>query len=90
MNDDLFSYETRRHRLTVFAPPVSNEPFNELRALGIIRSADWPKWHYNMHNSFTKIIIWCNENFGYEFVWFDYVIYFKHERDYALFLLRWS
>lgn len=38
----------------------------------------------------TEISLWCEENFGNDWIWNWSTIYFKHEKDKILFLLRWS
>ncbi len=40
--------------------------------------------------TFPEIMLWCEENFGNDWIWNSEIIYFKHEKDYVLFSLRWS
>ena len=49
------------------------------------------RWQYNGAAPFDVIIAWCHKHF--EHVTWSYLnetIYFKNEKEYAFFLLRWS
>lgn len=45
---------------------------------------------YNGTATFQDIMLWCEENFGNDWIWNFETIYFKHEKDKLLFLLRWA
>lgn len=60
-------------------------------------------WQYNRTEPWAKILTWCRQRFGAAYLPADlddhkkrwtYIshsgIYFHHEDDYTLFLLRWS
>lgn len=51
---------------------------------------NFPSWQYNGAEKFNNIIIWCEENFGNDFVWYFETIYFKYDRDRTAFMLRWQ
>ena len=42
------------------------------------------------HMIHPNILAWCEENFENDWVWNWSRIYFKNEKDYTLFILRWS
>ena len=42
-------------------------------------------WHMD-----HVIIVWCERNFGNNWLWDLSTVYFKYERDKVAFLLRWS
>lgn len=48
-------------------------------------------WQYNGVAPFTDIVNWCQNTFGTENVLAKWeTIYFYNERDYLVFLMRWS
>jgi hypothetical protein len=50
------------------------------------------RWQYNGVAPFNEIVSWCFQHFGSKVTWsyLNETIYFKDEREYTLFLLRWS
>jgi hypothetical protein len=50
------------------------------------------RWQYNGAAQFNDIVAWCFQHFGSKVTWsyLNETIYFKDEREYTLFLLRWS
>jgi hypothetical protein len=50
------------------------------------------RWQYNGAAPFNEIVSWCFQHFGSKVTWsyLNETIYFKDEREYTLFLLRWS
>lgn len=79
-------HENLKRKLKSFAPDAAmpHEAIALIKRSGLFRS-----WQYNGAAEFGKIIDWCEEHFGDEFIWNWETIYFKHERDYAVFTLRW-
>lgn len=49
----------------------------------------FPSYQYNGAATFQEIMMWCEEHFGNDWIWNYETIYFKHEKDYVLFSLRW-
>lgn len=56
----------------------------------IKNSGRFPSWQWTGIYEFGVILEWCEEQFNDDFIWNFETIYFKHERDYSAFLLRWS
>jgi len=51
---------------------------------------EW-NWQYDGRHHWFDIIKWCNHHIGNSWLTNNYeTIYFRSERDYLLFLLRWS
>ena len=50
----------------------------------------FPSWQYNGAAPFEEVLLWCEDHFGYDWIWNFETIYFKHERDRTAFLLRWA
>lgn len=49
------------------------------------------QWQYNGVAPWFDVIDWCNDTFSILKVFHsNEMIYFTHEEDYALFLLRWA
>lgn len=50
------------------------------------------RWQYNGAAPFNDIVAWCGKHLGSNATWsyLNETIYFKDEREYTLFLLRWS
>lgn len=55
-----------------------------------IHEAGFPSWQYNGVAPLNDILLWCEEKFGDDYVWSFETIYFKHESDRTMFVLRWS
>ena len=51
---------------------------------------EFPSWQYNGVAPFEELLVWCEQHFGDDWIWNFEIIYFKHQRDLAFFLLRWS
>jgi hypothetical protein len=47
-------------------------------------------WQYNGAAPFDEIMLWCEEHFGRDWIWRFETIFFKHERDRTVFLLKWA
>lgn len=48
-------------------------------------------WQYNGSALFDEIVQWCRDTFGYvDWYWRNETVYFENEKDYTMFLLRWS
>lgn len=39
---------------------------------------------------FDQVATWCEDNFGNNWAWAHNVVYFKYERDYLFFILKWA
>ena len=51
----------------------------------------FPSYQYRYGAAtFPEIMLWCEEHFGNDWIWNFETIYFKHEKDYLLTVLRWS
>ncbi len=50
------------------------------------------RWQYNGAAPFNDIVAWCFQHFGSKVTWsyLNETIYFRDEREYTLFLLRWA
>jgi hypothetical protein len=53
------------------------------------------QWQYNGVDKWWRIIQWCEDTFGPDgndktWRWSHDTIYFKTEKEYTVFLLRWS
>jgi hypothetical protein len=50
------------------------------------------RWQYNGVAPFNDIVAWCGKHFGGNATWsyLNETIYFRDEREYTLFLLRWT
>lgn len=46
--------------------------------------------HYRGTTPFNEVVSWCEDQFGNDWAWAHDIIYFKHERDLMLFLMRWG
>lgn len=55
-----------------------------------ITNGQFPSWQYNGAAPFDDVLDWCEEAFGDNFVWNYETIYFKHEQDKTVFLLKWT
>lgn len=53
---------------------------------------NFPSWYYDDSNAtpFEEVMLWCEEAFGNDWIWNWHTIYFKHEQDKTLFMLRWA
>lgn len=76
--DKLMNFIQDKHRYTNF-----------WEATTFIRKT-FPSYQYRYGAAtFQEIMLWCEENFGNDWFWHFEIIYFKHEKDYVLFSLRW-
>lgn len=51
---------------------------------------NFPSCQYNGAAPFGEVVVWCEQQFGDDWIWNFETIYFKHERDRTAFLLRWQ
>lgn len=82
-------YSTVRERMKEFLETTDYFYTNDTDASRII-SRDFPKWQYTGVAPFEEVMMWCEEHFGRDWLWSFETIYFKNERDKAMFLLKWS
>ena len=82
-------YLTIRARLREFLATTDYFYTNDSEAVRII-TRDFPSWQYTGAAEFEEIMVWCEEHFKRDWLWRFETIYFKHERDKALFLLKWA
>lgn len=82
-------YSTVRERMKEFLSTTHYFYTNDIDASRII-SRDFPSWQYNGESTFEEIMMWCEEHFGRDWLWSFETIYFKNERDKAVFLLKWA
>lgn len=75
--DKLLNFAHGRQRFT-----------SQWEAIMLIK-ATFPKVSYTGSEPFNDICAWCEQQFGNDWLWNWTTIYFKHERDRTLFLLRW-
>ena len=82
-------YSTIRERLREFVAATPCLYTNDADAVNIV-CHHFPFWQYNGAAPFEEVMLWCEEHFGRDWIWRFETIFFKHERDKAMFLLRWS
>ena len=82
-------YSTIRERLREFVAETPCLYTNDSDAVKIVREC-FPSWQYNGAAPFNEIMLWCEEHFGRDWIWSFETIFFKHERDMVMFLLRWA
>lgn len=47
-------------------------------------------WQYNGVAAFDDVVGWCEDQFGNNWAWSFETLYFKYERDYMLFIMKWA
>ena len=82
-------YGTIRQRLREFVAETPCMYTNDADAVKIV-CHHFPFCQYNGAAPFEEVMLWCEEHFGRDWIWRFEAIFFKHERDRALFLLRWA
>jgi hypothetical protein len=50
----------------------------------------FPSWQYNGVAPFPEVAVWCEQHFGNNWIWNFETVYFKHERDRTMFMLKWA
>ena len=51
---------------------------------------NYPSWQYNGCAKWDDVLMWCEQTFGDNWVWNWETIYFKHDKDRTIFLMRWA
>ena len=64
----------------------NNDPFTRTSYI----KKNFPSWQYNGSGKWNDILIWCEQTFGDNWVWNWETIYFKHDKDRTIFLMRWA
>jgi hypothetical protein len=82
-------YSTLRARLREFVAETPCLYTNDADAVNIVCHS-FSCWQYNGAAPFEEVMLWCEEHFGRDWIWRFETIFFKHERDRAVFLLRWA
>jgi hypothetical protein len=82
-------YSTLRERLREFVAETPCLYTNDANAVNIVCQY-FSHWQYNGAAPFEEIMLWCEEHFGRDWIWRFETIFFKHERDKAVFLMRWA
>ena len=82
-------YSTVRGRMKEFLSTTDYFYTNDSEAARII-ARDFPNWQYTGVAPFEEVMVWCEEHFGRDWLWTFETVYFKNERDKAVFLLKWS
>jgi hypothetical protein len=62
---------------------------NHRESIRIIKQY-FPSWQYTGVVPFEEVCSWCEEQFGYDWVWDFETIYFRYDRDRTAFMLRWT
>lgn len=83
----LYTHESLKCKLKSFVPDAQT-PSDAIAA--IKRSGMFPKWQWTGVTEFGIVLEWCEEQFGDDFIWNFETVYFKYERDYTVFALRWA
>jgi hypothetical protein len=71
---------------------ILNFGVNNLRYTGAFEATEYIKKNFpsvSYPELGPEMLVWCESNFGNDWIWNWSTIYFKHEKDKILFLLRW-
>ncbi len=92
-----FLFFTLRDKIINFVSdvyPYSNNNYttgsDEMRSEVEYIKKNFSSWQYNGSAPFLEVKLWCEEHFENDWIWNFETIYFKHEKDKSLFLLRWA